>query len=222
MKKTSKNLLVSLVIVCFLVLGCGLMSKKEVRPEMWSKPDVLCNFSATEKLISDAKVTGKIALVSKDSTYYYPNRCNIDGYFNDPSKGIVEVTTYFPEEMYATKPEEIDTLIKIENKKGNLLNSFVSEGGYELSGHIVRVYSRFIDISIIDYKTSTVIAKQQIEFKEFPKGSSSSSVDKGQTHKVKEQDGTEVLEYIVPEAIAAYNEIKKALAKYSDKVKPAK
>ena len=61
--------------------------------------------------------------------------------------------------MYATKPEEIDTLIKVETKRGNLLNSFTGEGGNR-----AKVYSCFIEISVIDYKTSTVLAKEQNEY----------------------------------------------------------
>jgi hypothetical protein len=170
--------------------------------------------------VSNAKITGKIALTKKDFTLdtVDPNRrCSLDGYFNDPSKSAVELTTYLPEEMYATKPEEIDTLIKVETKRGNLLNSFTGEGGNR-----AKVYSCFIEISVIDYKTSTVIAKEQNEYKEFPKGASSISVPFDSLRKVKDTDGSEVFEYIVPETVEQYNTIKTYLAKYSDKVKPPK
>jgi hypothetical protein len=119
--------------------------------------------------------------------------------------------------MYATKPEEIDTLIKVKTKKGNLLNSFTGEGGNR-----AKVYSCFIEISVVDFKTSTVLAKQQNEYKEFPKGVSSISVPFDSLRKVKDTDGSEVFEYIVPDAVEQINTIKAYLAKYSDKVKPPK
>ena len=59
----------------------------------------------------------------------------------------------------------------------------------------------FIEISVIDYKTSTVLAKEQNEYKEFPKGASSISVPFDSLRKVKDTDGSEVFEYIVPETV---------------------
>ncbi len=216
--KSTKLVALAILAGC-LFSGCSLLFKPEVVPStMWNKPEILCDYPTSDKLGSNEKIIGKIAVVTKDFTVN-PNTCRPDGFLNDPSKKAVEVTTYFPEEMYATKPEEIDTLIKIETKKGNLINSFTANTA-ELQR--VRVYSTFIEISVIDYKTSTVIAKEQNEYKDFPKGESSGSIPISSTRQVKEKDGSEVREYIIPGSIEQYNKIKTYLAKYSDKVKPAK
>ncbi len=160
--KSTRSVALAILAGC-LFSGCSLLFRPGVVPStMWNKPAVLCDYPTNDKLVSNAKITGKIALTKKDLTLdtVDPNRrCSLDGYFNDPSKSAVELTIYFPEEMYATKPEEIDTLIKVETKRGNLLNSFTGEGGNR-----AKVYSCFIEISVIDYKTSTVLAKEQNEY----------------------------------------------------------
>jgi hypothetical protein len=205
------------ILTCFLMSGCSLLGRLSGgrTSTMWSKPDVLCDYPTTDKLASGAKIAGKIALVTKNFTVN-PSNCYLDGHFNDPSKGAVTGTKFFPEEMYATKPEEIDTLIKVETKRGDLLNSFSTDGVNR-----VKVYSSLIEISVIDYKASAVIAKERFEFKEFPRGESSGSIPISSTRRVKDTDGGEVHEYIVPETKASYNAIKTHLAKYSGKVKPA-
>lgn len=214
----STKFMAFVILTGFLFSGCSLLSKPELIPSsMWNKPEILCDYPTSEKLVNNARIIGKIALVTKDFTRE-PSQCRPDGFFNDPSKKAVEVTTYFPEEIYATKPEEIDTLIKIETKKGNLINSFTADTA-ELQR--VSVYSSFIEISVIDYKTSTVIAKEQNESTEFPKGVSSGSIPFTSVRQVKEKDGSVAFEYVIPESIEQHNKIKTYLAKYSDKVKPA-
>lgn len=206
------------ILAGYLFSGCGLLLKPGAIPStMWNKPEVLCDYPTSDKLVSNAKITGKIALVNKNFTVD-PNTCSPDGFFNDPSKKAVEVTTYFPEEMYATKPEEIDILIKIETKKGNLINSFTADTA---NLEHVSVYSTFIEISVIDYKTSTVIAKEQNEYTDFPKGVSIGSIPFASVRQVKKEDGSEGFEYVIPGSIEQYNKIKTYLAKYSDRVKPA-
>jgi len=208
--KNSSSAVATLAALVFC-LGCGLFtgSTKLKRPEMWDKPDVLIKNPTNERLASDTKLNGKIAVLIKEGTD--PGSLwKLDGRFVDPEKGAVTSTSYFAEELYATKPEEIDTLILIEHKKGKFMDKFDERN----NNATVNIYSRFIDISVIDYKTSTVIAKQQVESKIFPPDASIVSVPLSDARKV-----GAIWEYIIPYSKETNKLIKEGLTKYSDKVK---
>ena len=169
------RLIFAVCLVCtgFFFSGCSLLggfSNQTDKNSMWNRPAVLCNLPTTENLVKDAKVKGKIAVVLKYSNR--SNTCLQDGYLPDPSKGV-ETTNYFPEGMYARNFEEIDTLIKIDSKKGKFLTTgFVEfknvETGQSGGSRPVKIYSMITEISIIDYKTATLIAKRQFEDAGYP------------------------------------------------------
>ncbi len=155
--------------------GCSILggfSKQSDADGMWSAtPKVLCELPATENLAKDAtiNINGKIAVVftGGDSSI---SHCLRDGYLDDKSKSVT-LTNYFPEEMYAKSLEELDTLIKIESKKGNYITTRSikytnsSTGANYIGDRPVAIHSAITEISFIDYKTKTVVAKKQFEDK---------------------------------------------------------
>jgi hypothetical protein len=180
------------------------------RPQMWVKPQILFDQPTIEKLENDARIKGKIAIVSRNS-FVNLHDFYIDGEFH--KKGITG-TEFFPEEMYATNPDELETVIRIEYKKGNLIDYFKDSKYSET----IEIYSCLIDISIIDYKTATVIAKEQIEDKTLPTNASSLTVSRNQIRMI-EDHGTYRYECVLPVTPVTSDKIKIVLSKYLDRVK---
>jgi len=146
MPKAPRFKLAILVISSILFQGCA--------DKIASKRRDLCNFVPERQAFDAARqVEGKVAVVYKGARYdpNYDHFCELDGY-----SGGGRVPKYFPEEMYARTPEELDTLIMIELGKGD----FVKTAKYQMTrsgGWTTDVYSGQLKISMIDYKTSTLL-----------------------------------------------------------------
>src|SRR5688500_5809005 len=81
----------------------------------------LCKFVPARKALDAGRqIEGKIAVVYKGALYdpQFDNGCRLDGY--SPGR---DTPLYFPEEMYARSPEELDTLILIELTKGDFIKT---------------------------------------------------------------------------------------------------
>lgn len=135
-----------LLICCVLLQGCG--------DEIAARRGELCKLVPGSKAFdAGRRVEGKVAVVYKGalSDPRFDNGCELDGY-----SGGGTTPKYFPEERYARSPEEIDTLIMIELTKGD----FIKTTRYNMTtslGRKVDVYTGLLKISIIDYRTSTLV-----------------------------------------------------------------
>lgn len=115
----------------------------------------LCTFvPANRQFDSGAKIDGKVAVVYMGSPYdpKFDNGCEIDGY----SGAFKNEPRYFPANLYAQTPEEIDTLILIAVKKGDFIKTtkfqMTQSGGWTTD-----VYVGLLEISVINYQTSTLV-----------------------------------------------------------------
>ncbi len=106
----------------------------------------LVKIPVTVSLKPDAAIRGKMQIVEKLETGLISSSyISINGY-NDYG---------FPSDKRAAKPEELETLIRIVCVQGN----FIGKIGKETQ------YASKCEVSIIDYKTLTVIAQKTIENK---------------------------------------------------------
>ena len=117
----------------------------KVIPEMTSLDEKeLIRLATTVSLKSDASLKGKIKLARQyEEADISQNPVKIDGY----------LSSFFPSAKLASKPEELETLIKIVCGKGDKIGQF---------GKTTQ-YSNRCEVSVIDYKTLTVVAQKVIE-----------------------------------------------------------
>lgn len=169
----------------------------------------LCRFTANGEALDDtAVVRGKILIVYKSSNFEKEKYgdCELDGY---GEKGYKVSPSYFPEEMYAKSPEEIDTLILIENKKGKFLKSAIVRHSLSRNSE-TDVYRGITEISMIDYKTSTVIRKSAKENADMP--------DEVPNHRLKliRSPGRQFFEYVIEPSV---EDLRSQLKEFSREVK---
>ena len=184
-----------------LLQGCG--------DQLQGKLHELCTYTPDKQKFDPAvQIDGRIAVIYKGGNFdpKTDNGCDVDGYAGGSRvEGI-----YFPEEMYARSPDTIDMLVVLELKKGN----FLSTANYLRTKSVnwtVDVYSGQLAISLIDYKTSTIIRNSVHEFAKIPEKIPFDDVKFGKP------DGSTHNEYVIEPTIP---EIKKALVEFSDKVNP--
>ena len=200
MTRTKIAIFTALFLVA-LLQGCG--------DELQGKRHYLCTYAPDkQKFDPAAQVDGKIAVIYKGSNFdpKTDNGCDVDGY----AGGSRVEAIYFPEEMYARSPDSIDLLVVLELKKSD----FVSSANYLRTNSVnwtVDVYSGQLAISLIDYKTSTIIRNSVHEFTKIPEKIPFDDVKFGKP------DGSTRNEYVVEPTIP---EIKKALKEFSVKVNP--
>ena len=156
-------------IVCLLLL-VGLFTSCDSDPILGIKQD-LCWFTPKgEALDNNATVDGKILVLYRSSNFErgkYGN-CELDGSTTSGYRIERSEPEYFPEDMYARYPEEIATLIMIENKKGKYLDPMSVRKSLSRQSD-VDVFSGVTEISLIDYKTGNVIRKTRHENTIIPK-----------------------------------------------------
>lgn len=153
-----------------LFSGCGKLislardrsALTENYPELVSKKEELANFQSTSTpSLSDKetpKIKGKVVIVKKDAAGQIEfDRFDKDGKFSDAP--VSKLSPFYPPEVYAKKPEEIDTLIKMEcrEQKGSDLYKSKRSSVSELKEYI----NTICNVSLIDYKTKTLLAKYQ-------------------------------------------------------------
>ena len=135
---------------------------------MLAKKDELAALPTTEKLAKKPEIKGKLVLVWNSSGAISLDRFHESGeaFFTDlPVQG--EIYAHFlPAEMYAKRPEEIETLIKVNcsTQKDTALYTKADTSKVEPMEYEYQL----CDILIIDYKTATVIAKKQVGKNEAP------------------------------------------------------
>jgi len=196
---TRQNLTLLPVLLCVSIMaGCT--------DPIAQKRHELCNYvPGGQQFDENARIDGKIAVIYKKGNYnpQFDNRCDMDGH-----SGRSE-TAYFPDEMYARSPDELDTLIMIEEKKGDFLKT-TQWRMTESPGWTTDVYSCQLAISIINYKTSTLIRNSVREFTKIPEKISLSDLKLGNANRSIND------EYIVEPTRA---DIRNALKEFSDNVK---
>lgn len=168
------------------------------------KRDELCQYIPARDGFDAAKqVEGKVAVVYK-GVLYNPatkNGCQLDGYVGGSS-----VKHYFPEEMYARTPEELDTLILVELANGD----FIQTSKYQMTqsgGWTVDVFTGVLKISMIDYRTSTRVRNTVRVLAKVP-----DKIELGDLKHAKDSSANS--EYVIEPTTA---EIQAALKEFSDK-----
>lgn len=117
----------------------------KVTPEMTMLDEKeLIRLPTTVSLSSDASLKGKIKLVRQyEEADISQNPVKIDG----------SLSSVFPFAKLAVKPEELETLVKVVCARGSKIGQF---------GKTTQ-YSNRCEVSLIDYKTLTVVAQKIIE-----------------------------------------------------------
>lgn len=173
MKKSERVALPVCLLSLLFLIGCsGSASKQAEAPKefgaMLAKMNELAALPTTEKLSKKPEIKGKIALVSSNNGSVSLDRFHESGeaFFTDlPVAG--EIYAHFlPPDLYAKKPEEIETLIKVNcnTKKDTALYSSAGSSKVEPMEYDYVL----CDIECIDYKTATVFAKKQVGKNEAP------------------------------------------------------
>ena len=135
---------------------------------MMAKKEELAALPTTEKLNPKPQIKGKIAIVRDSNGSITLDRFHESGaafYTELPVAGEI-YANFLPPELYAKKPEEIETLIKVNcatKKDSALYSSSGSSKVEEMEYDYV-----LCDIELIDYKTATVFAKKQVGKNEAP------------------------------------------------------
>ncbi len=167
--KTEYVTLILLLSIIGAVLGCGKLgslgensSAKEYSALLAKKSD-LTNFqpnaTSTPSDKQLPKIKGKVAIVTKDAkgTAELDRISEITGFSSLPAS---KSKPYYPPEIYAKTPDEIDTLIKIECRE------FKGEANYQYNSNSPSENKEFTnvicDVSVIDYKTKALLTKNQI------------------------------------------------------------
>lgn len=155
-----------------------------------SNREKLCWFTPdAESLNNNAVVKGKIIVVHRSSKFEKGKygECDLDGFSNTDFNND---PVYFPSEMYASTPEEIDSLVMIEIKKGKFLESAIGRESISRNSE-VDIFSGISEISLIDYKSSTVVRKIFREDSAIPKNVP--------THRLKlvQSPGRQNYEYVI-------------------------
>lgn len=129
--------------------------------ELIGKKEELANLVTTETLSSDAKLKGKIAIVVKDAD----GRITLDrfsryGEFTD--SGEYTASALLPRDIYAKRPDEIETLIKIGCQKKKDSAHYAERNSPSSRADLQEYENIICDVEVVDYKTATVVAKREV------------------------------------------------------------
>lgn len=173
MKKPERVALSVCLLSLLFVVGCSGSASKEVEAPkqfaaMMAKKDELAALPTTEKLSTKPEIKGKIAIVRTSGSTISLDRFHESGdfFFTElPVAGEI-YGNFLPPELYAKKPEEIETLIKVNcaTKKDTAL--YTSSGSSKVEP--MEYDYVLCDIELIDYKTATLFAKKQVGKNEAP------------------------------------------------------
>jgi len=133
---------------------------------MEDKANELGRISTTVKLDPNAKIKGKVAVVSKK--YEFSSDYEVDGfnaYYSDFASVYQLQSFNLTKERMALKPDEIETLVNITCNQGKAIGRYVSPTGSKA----VPAYSMVCKVSIIDYAAKTVVAQTTLENKKLEK-----------------------------------------------------
>jgi hypothetical protein len=165
MKRRESIILSAFLITSLLSAGCG----GGKRP-LADKAEELMDLPTTEKLSSNQKITGKVAVVET-----YPNLpVSLEGFKPDGTIDQLSMFFFAPQRKAQTL-DEIDTLVKVACRQGKTIadSSPIS-------------YASECDVSVIDYKTKTIFAKKSFENSRIPVGGATSNVAPSPTEEIKQ------------------------------------
>lgn len=165
MKQRKLIVLLAFLLTSLLSAGCG-----GGKTPLAGKAEELMKLPTTEKLDSNQKITGKVAVAET-----YPNLpVSLEGFKPD---GTIDQLSmfYFAPQRKAQTLDEIDTLVKV-----------VCRQGKAIAGSSPIKYANECDVSIIDYKTKTVFAKKSFENSRIPAGEYTSNVAPSPSEEIKQ------------------------------------
>jgi len=130
---------------------------------MIAKKDELAKLQTVEKLSNKPAINGKIAIVRNNDGDIAIDRFSEDGavFWDDAPIPVGETySSFLPAALYAKKPDEIETLIKIDcvTKKDEALYTNQNSNKDE---PVIYEYIT-CEVGFIDYKSATVFAKKQM------------------------------------------------------------
>lgn len=143
MRRNVTLILSILLLASALSAGCAGGTKKALA----GKAEELMNTQATEKLDPGARINGKVAVVEA-----YPNTpASLEGFHADGTFDQLSAFFFSPRRK-AQSVEEIDTLVKVNCRKGEAI-----------AGSSPTRYASLCDVSLIDFKTKTLFASKRFE-----------------------------------------------------------
>jgi hypothetical protein len=142
---------------------------------MEDKANELGKTQTTVRLDPAAKVKGRIAVVNKKYDFTPDFYIELFGPYMNQFTTDFDLGVWGIDQAHiATKPEEIDTLIRITCQRGKQIGKYTSPGGDQS----VPAYAMTCGVDIIDYKTATVVAQKSFTNNVMPKSASISSTAK--------------------------------------------
>ncbi len=169
MKNQSVTAIIAVLIIG-LILGCGKLggitsnrsAPKEKYSTLLTKKEELANFaSIDDSSVSkngNPQIKGKVVIVKKDAN----GKLNLDRFYQDgefSDSPVNKFDNFYPAAVYAKTPEEISTLIKIECRE------YKGKADYQYGSNSPSSYKEYVsticNVSVIDYKTKTLLAKIQ-------------------------------------------------------------
>jgi hypothetical protein len=114
------------------------------------------------KLDGNTKIKGKVAIIDRSSisTAYFTGLKSEDGTISEPlpsSLGLTKEGFGIADNQLALKSSEIDTLIQVNCKRGNLIT--------KIKG--VSVFSNVCEVNVVYYKALTTVAQKTFEGKKY-------------------------------------------------------
>ena len=143
MRRNGPLILSLLLLAGGLSAGCGGSTKKALA----GKAKELMDTQAAERLDPGAKISGKIAVVET----YPGGTTSLEGFHADGAVDNLSAFFFSPRRK-AQSVEEIDTLVKVNCRKGDAI-----------AGSSPTMYASVCDVSLIDYKTKTLFARKRFE-----------------------------------------------------------
>jgi hypothetical protein len=164
-KRRGLIILSAFLLVGLLSAGCG-----GGKMPLAGKAEELMNLPTTEKLDSNQRITGKVAVVET-----YPNLpVSLEGFKPDGTIDQLSMFFFAPQRKAQTL-DEIDTLVKVDCHKGKTI-----------AGTSPVSYASECDVSVIDYKAKTVFAKKSFENSSIPEGGATSNVAPSPSEEIKQ------------------------------------
>jgi hypothetical protein len=145
-------------------------SDKKTNPSAASLKDLkdrskeLAKFKAPLQLENKPVLKGKVAIIEQtDTSSEYS--INLRGFHSyDDNYDDSEIESYgLTKERLARTPAEIDTLVQTSCAKGKMVGQYSSRFG------VINAYSRVCKVSIIDYRSSKIIAQKTFENRKMEK-----------------------------------------------------
>ena len=132
--------------------------------DLKDKSKELAKFKAPLQLENKPVLKGKVAIVEQtDTSSEYS--INLRGFRSyDDNYDDSEIESYgLTKERLARTPDEIDTLVQTSCAKGKMVGQYSSRFG------VINAYSKVCKVSVIDYRSSKIIAQKTFENRKMEK-----------------------------------------------------